>query len=43
MTLVRQYVAPLPYGIVFDNGVQLSLAEGDVVRVAEGPSEGGCS
>ncbi|WP_329345510.1 hypothetical protein OG252_52060 (plasmid) [Streptomyces sp. NBC_01352] len=36
---VRQYVTPFPYGVAFDNGVDLSLAVGDVVRVAEQPSE----
>ncbi|MBT2530484.1 hypothetical protein J7E91_35370 [Streptomyces sp. ISL-99] len=39
VTLVRQYVAPFPYRVLFDNAAQLSLAEGDVVRVAEQPSE----
>lgn len=39
VTRVRQYVTPFPYGVAFDNGVELNLAEGDVVRVAEQPSE----
>jgi hypothetical protein len=31
---VRQYVTPLPYRVLFDNDVELSLAQGDVERVA---------
>ncbi|MGW0670617.1 hypothetical protein [Streptomyces sp. NPDC002746] len=39
VTLVRQYVTPFPYCIRFDNDVELGLAEGDVFRVPEQPSE----
>ncbi|MGW2841922.1 hypothetical protein ACWCWD_29555 [Streptomyces sp. NPDC001493] len=37
--LVRQYVSRFPYIVAFDSGPELSLAEGDVVRVPEQPSE----
>ncbi|MDX2802672.1 hypothetical protein [Streptomyces scabiei] len=37
--LVRQYVTPFPYGVLFDNDVELNLTEGDIVGVAEQPSE----
>ncbi|MEU6285000.1 hypothetical protein [Streptomyces sp. NPDC047028] len=36
---VRQYVTPFPYLVVFDSGLELSLAPGDVVRTDEQPSE----
>ncbi|MGW6602594.1 hypothetical protein [Streptomyces sp. NPDC055036] len=36
---VRQYVTPFPYHVIFDSGVELSLAAGDVVRTDEQPSE----
>lgn len=39
VTLARTYVTPFPYRILFDSGVELSLAEGDVLRVTEQPSE----
>ncbi|MDX3166014.1 hypothetical protein PV516_19690 [Streptomyces scabiei] len=39
VTLVRQYIHPFPYGILFDNDVELSLSEGDIGRVTEQPSE----
>ncbi|MFE7763029.1 hypothetical protein [Streptomyces sp. NPDC057438] len=39
VTLVRTYITPFPYGVVFDSGPELSLAEGDIVRVTEQPSE----
>jgi hypothetical protein len=39
VTLVRTYITPFPYGVLFDEGPELSLADGDVVRVAEQPSE----
>ncbi|MFI6341014.1 hypothetical protein [Streptomyces sp. NPDC050535] len=39
VTLVRTYITPFPYGVAFDNGTELSLAQGDVARVAEQPSE----
>ncbi|MFM9449159.1 hypothetical protein [Streptomyces acidiscabies] len=32
--LVRQYVAPYPYGVIFDNGTELNLREGDIERVS---------
>jgi hypothetical protein len=35
IVLVRQYVHPFPYGVLFDNDVQLNLQEmGDIERVA---------
>ncbi|MFJ2561314.1 MULTISPECIES: hypothetical protein [unclassified Streptomyces] len=37
--LVRQYVAPYPYVVLFDSDVELSVAPGDVNRVTEQPSE----
>jgi hypothetical protein len=36
---VRQYITPFPYAVAFDSSVDLNLAVGDVVRVAEQPSE----
>ncbi|WP_435245133.1 hypothetical protein [Streptomyces tendae] len=36
---VRQYVTPFPYHVLFDSGVELSLAAGDVERTDEQPSE----
>nr|WTE08776.1 hypothetical protein OH765_40050 [Streptomyces anulatus] len=39
MIRVRQYVTPFPYHVLFDSGVELSLAAGDVVRTHEQPSE----
>lgn len=36
---VREYVTPFPYAVAFDNDVDLNLAVGDVVRVAEQRSE----
>ncbi|MFB8441200.1 hypothetical protein ACFC7A_19355 [Streptomyces niveus] len=35
---VRQYVSLFPYVVAFDTGVDLGLAEGDIVRVREQPS-----
>ncbi|MFM9812902.1 hypothetical protein ACKI16_30875 [Streptomyces scabiei] len=39
VTLVRTYFTPFPYRILFDSDVELNLAEGDIVRVAEQLSE----
>ncbi|MGW1189256.1 hypothetical protein [Streptomyces sp. NPDC002559] len=39
VVLVRRYVSPYPYRVVFDAGMELSLAPGDVVGVDEQPSE----
>ncbi|MEV8455555.1 hypothetical protein AB0467_28305 [Streptomyces sp. NPDC052095] len=40
VVLVRRYVSPYPYRVLFDAGeVELSLAPGKVVRVEEQPSE----
>lgn len=39
VTLVRTYITPFPYRVAFDSGTELSLAQGDVSRVAEQPSQ----
>ncbi|MEU9405681.1 hypothetical protein AB0E08_08240 [Streptomyces sp. NPDC048281] len=35
VVLVRQYVAPFPYVVLFDNDVELSVEQGDIERVAD--------
>ncbi|WP_221360904.1 hypothetical protein [Streptomyces beigongshangae] len=39
VTLVRTYVTPFPYRILFDSDIELNLAEGGIVRVTEQPPE----
>ncbi|MFM9735184.1 hypothetical protein [Streptomyces niveiscabiei] len=37
ISLVRQYVAPFPYRVLFDNDVELNVVQGDIERIEDVP------